>query len=85
MDAVTADRRDAIVRGLAHELIAYSPEELLRLAERELSWCQDEMRKAADKDQDAQRVNEARAQLRREALQRSIDAASRSSKPPSVF
>ena len=28
---------------------------------------------------------EARAQLRREALQRSIDAASRSSKPPSVF
>lgn len=39
--------RDALVRGLAHELIAYSPEELLELAERELAWCQREMTKAA--------------------------------------
>jgi uncharacterized protein (DUF885 family) len=39
--------REAILRGLAHELIDYSPEELLRLAERELAWCQTEMAKAA--------------------------------------
>ena len=39
--------RDAVARGLAHELIDYSPEELLQLAERELAWCQREMAKAA--------------------------------------
>jgi hypothetical protein len=39
--------RDAILRGLAHELIAYTPEELMRLAERELDWCWTEMQRAA--------------------------------------
>lgn len=39
--------RDAIVRGLAFELIDYTPEQLLKLAEKELAWCQDEMKKAA--------------------------------------
>lgn len=39
--------REAIVRGLRYELIDYTPEELLKLAERELAWCQAEMRKAA--------------------------------------
>jgi uncharacterized protein (DUF885 family) len=39
--------REAVIRGLAHELIDYSPEELMRLAERELAWCQAEMAKAA--------------------------------------
>jgi hypothetical protein len=39
--------RAAILDGLAHEMIAYSPEELLKLAERELAWCQREMAKAA--------------------------------------
>jgi uncharacterized protein (DUF885 family) len=39
--------RAALVRGLQHQLIAYTPEELLQLAERELAWCQREMTKAA--------------------------------------
>ncbi|HEX7091950.1 MAG TPA: DUF885 family protein [Longimicrobiales bacterium] len=32
---------------LAHEMIPYSPEELIRIAEREFAWCEAEMRKAA--------------------------------------
>ena len=32
---------------LAHEMIAYSPQELIAIAERELAWCEAEMRKAA--------------------------------------
>ena len=39
--------RDALVADLRHELIAYSPEQLIELAERELAWCQREMEKAA--------------------------------------
>ena len=32
--------RDALVADLRHELIAYTPEQLIELAERELAWCQ---------------------------------------------
>ena len=39
--------RDALVADLRHELIAYTPEQLIELAERELAWCQREMEKAA--------------------------------------
>ncbi|HEX5755413.1 MAG TPA: DUF885 family protein [Arenimonas sp.] len=39
--------REALLADLAHEMIDYTPEQLLELAERELAWCQAEMRKAA--------------------------------------
>jgi uncharacterized protein (DUF885 family) len=39
--------RDALTAALRHELIPYSPEEIMALAERELSWSQNEMAKAA--------------------------------------
>ncbi len=39
--------RDALVQGLADEMIPYSPEELMQLAERELAWGEDELSKAA--------------------------------------
>lgn len=39
--------RDALLADLADELIDYTPEELVRLAERELAWCEAEMRRAA--------------------------------------
>lgn len=39
--------RDALLADLRHELIAYTPEQLIDLAERELAWCQREMEKAA--------------------------------------
>lgn len=39
--------RDALVQGLADEMIPYSPEELMQLAERELSWGEAQLRKAA--------------------------------------
>jgi hypothetical protein len=39
--------REALVALLAHELIAYTPEQLIELAERELAWSQREMAKAA--------------------------------------
>jgi hypothetical protein len=39
--------RDALVAALRHELIAYTPEQLVELAERELAWSQREMQKAA--------------------------------------
>src|SRR5690606_33410256 len=32
---------------LAHEMIAYSPEELIAIAQQEYAWCQAELRKAA--------------------------------------
>ena len=32
---------------LKYEMIAYTPEELIELAETELAWCEDEMKKAA--------------------------------------
>jgi hypothetical protein len=39
--------RDAIVADLRDELIAYTPEELVAIAEREFAWCEAEMKKAA--------------------------------------
>lgn len=39
--------REALLADLRHELIAYTPEQLIELAERELAWCQREMEKAA--------------------------------------
>jgi hypothetical protein len=39
--------REALVAGLRHELIPYTPEQLMELAERELAWCQRELEKAA--------------------------------------
>jgi hypothetical protein len=39
--------RDALVADLAFEWIAYSPEELLQIADREFAWCETELRKAA--------------------------------------
>ena len=39
--------RDAVEAALRYEMIPYSPEQIVQLAERELSWCQEEMRKVA--------------------------------------
>ena len=39
--------RDALLAELEHEMISYSPEELIDLAERELAWCEEQMRIAA--------------------------------------
>jgi hypothetical protein len=39
--------RDGLVADLASEFIPYTPEDLLKLADRELAWCQVEMVKAA--------------------------------------
>lgn len=39
--------REALMVDLQHEMIPYTPEELITLAEKELSWCQNEMTKAA--------------------------------------
>lgn len=39
--------RQGIVLDLADELIPYSPEELLTLANRDLAWCEEEMKKAS--------------------------------------
>ena len=39
--------RDAVEEALRYELIPYSPEQIVRIAEIELAWCQDELRKAA--------------------------------------
>ncbi|HEX5693453.1 MAG TPA: DUF885 family protein, partial [Arenimonas sp.] len=39
--------REALLAGLQHELIPYTPEQLLDLAERELAWCEAELAKAA--------------------------------------
>ncbi|KFL37641.1 DUF885 family protein [Arenimonas donghaensis] len=39
--------RDALLAGLQHELIPYTPEQLMALAERELAWCEAELAKAA--------------------------------------
>lgn len=39
--------RQALVDDLAYEMIPYSPEELVRIAERELEWVRGEMREAA--------------------------------------
>ncbi len=49
-DALVGDPigRDALMRELAAERIAYSPEELVQIGERELAWCQERMREAAE-------------------------------------
>jgi uncharacterized protein (DUF885 family) len=39
--------RDALIRDLAFEMIPYTPEELIAIGERELAWCENEMRQAA--------------------------------------
>lgn len=39
--------RDAVEAALRYEMIPYSPEQIVQLAERELAWSQEEMRKAA--------------------------------------
>jgi uncharacterized protein (DUF885 family) len=39
--------RDALVRALKLEFIAYTPEEVLAIGERELAWCEQEWKKAA--------------------------------------
>jgi hypothetical protein len=41
------DRPAAIVEDLAFEMIPYSPEELVKIAEREFAWCEAEMLKAS--------------------------------------
>ncbi len=40
--------RDVLLRMLGHEMIAYSPEELIEIAEREYDWCLDQMLQASD-------------------------------------
>ncbi len=39
--------RTALIEDLAYEMIPYSPEELIRIAEREFAWCEAEMLKAS--------------------------------------
>lgn len=39
--------REALVRDLAMAFIAYTPEELVQIAEREFAWCEGEMKKAS--------------------------------------
>ena len=38
---------EALVKALKHAFIAYSPEELVQIAEREFAWCETEMKKAS--------------------------------------
>ncbi len=38
--------RDALLADLAHERVPYSPEDLVKIAEREFAWCEDELKKA---------------------------------------
>lgn len=40
--------RDVLLRMLEHEAIAYTPEELIEIAEREYEWCLDQMLQASD-------------------------------------
>ena len=39
--------REALLRNLETEMIAYTPEELIRIGEKEFAWCEAEMKKAA--------------------------------------
>ncbi|HMF77192.1 MAG TPA: DUF885 family protein [Bryobacteraceae bacterium] len=39
--------RDALLVDLAHEMIPYSPEELIAIANREFAWCENEMKRAS--------------------------------------
>lgn len=38
---------DALMAELAHEMIPYTPEELIAIARKELAWCEEEMKKAS--------------------------------------
>lgn len=40
--------RDALIDALKFEMIPYSPEELIRIAEKELAWCEAELREASE-------------------------------------
>jgi len=48
-DAIIGDPigREALLLALRQEMIAYSPEELIRIAETEYDWCETEMKKAS--------------------------------------
>lgn len=48
-DAIAGDPigREALVRALAEESLAYSPEEILEIGRREMAWCEAELKKAA--------------------------------------
>ena len=48
-DAIIGDPigREALLNELKREMIAYSPEELVRIAEKEYAWCETEMKKAS--------------------------------------
>lgn len=39
--------REALVKALKHAFVAYSPEELVKIAEREFAWCAEEMQQAS--------------------------------------
>jgi Bacterial protein of unknown function (DUF885) len=39
--------RDAVVRELDYEMIAYTPEQLIALANKEFAWCEDQMKRAS--------------------------------------
>ncbi|MFH3733671.1 hypothetical protein WAH84_22935, partial [Acinetobacter baumannii] len=39
--------REALLQELRYEMIPYSPEELLKIAEKELEWCQRELKRAS--------------------------------------
>ncbi len=39
--------RDALISELRYEMIPYTPEELITFAEKEMTWCENEMRKAS--------------------------------------
>ena len=49
-DTVVGDPvgRQALLAALRHEVIAYSPEQLVEMAEKELAWCMREWRRAAE-------------------------------------
>ncbi len=40
--------RDALLEELRHEMIPYSPDELIEIAKKEMAWCENEMRKASN-------------------------------------
>jgi hypothetical protein len=44
---VDAIGRDALLEELAHEMIPYTPEELIEIGNKELEWCEMELKKAA--------------------------------------
>ena len=39
--------REALLSELKYEMIAYTPEELIEIARKELAWCEDQMKQAA--------------------------------------